>query len=69
MVTKMMALKKTTRPPAAVKDAAVIGSKVGAAMDGARRARQAKTIKPWGVKRESETRGKILGRCFNLELN
>merc|ERR1712210_110809 len=37
-----------TRPPAAVKAVAVIGSKVGvgAAMEGARRARQAKKIKP-----------------------
>ena len=37
-----------TRPPAAVKEAAVMGSKVGAgaAMDGAKRAKQAKKIKP-----------------------
>ena len=46
-VIQMMILKMSTRPPAAVKDAAVIGSKVGAAMEGARRARQAKKIKPW----------------------
>ena len=43
----MMILKMSTRPPAAVKAVAVIGSKVGAAMEGARRARQAKKIKPW----------------------
>ena len=44
-----MILKMSTRPPAAVKAVAVIGSKVGAgaAMEGARRARQAKKIKPW----------------------
>ena len=44
-----MILKRSTRPPAAVKAVAVIGSKVGAgaAMEGARRARQAKKIKPW----------------------
>ena len=38
-----------TRPPAAVKEAAVMGSKVGAgaAMEGAKRARQASRIKPW----------------------
>ena len=44
-----------TRPPAAVKEAAVMGSKVGAgaAMEGAKRARQASRIKPW-VKRVVE---------------
>ena len=47
MMIKMMISKMITRPPAAVKEAAVIGSKVGAAMEGARRARQAKKIKPW----------------------
>ena len=47
MMIKMMILMMITRPPAAVKEAAVIGSKVGAAMEGARRARQAKKIKPW----------------------
>ena len=48
MALKMI-LKMSTRPPAAVKAVAVIGSKVGvgAAMEGARRARQAKKIKPW----------------------
>ena len=41
--------KTHTRPPAAVKEAAVMGSKVGAgaAMEGAKRARQASRIKPW----------------------
>ena len=41
--------KLHTRPPAAVKEAAVMGSKVGAgaAMEGAKRARQASRIKPW----------------------
>ena len=40
--------KLHTRPPAAVKEAAVMGSKVGAgaAMEGAKRARQASRIKP-----------------------
>ena len=44
--------KLHTRPPAAVKEAAVMGSKVGAgaAMEGAKRARQASRIKPWEKK-------------------
>ena len=50
MVTTLTMIKMITRPPAAVKDAAVMGSKVGAAMEGARRATQAKKIKPWWQK-------------------
>lgn len=49
LLSLMTILKMSTKPPAAVKVVAVIGSKVGAgaAMEGARRARQAKKIKPW----------------------